>query len=141
MASPTTIRTNLGTRLRSISGLQVYDRWPAVGNLNLPCAVIDMTGSEPEQTFGRGDLTRWDFQLYVLTGTAGGVDQAQKAIDPFLATSSTGGVFGAIAADRTLGGAVDTVFVRGTRDYGLIDLPNTDLMLQGAVIDLEMWAS
>lgn len=142
MANPRTIRANLGTRLKTMSRLggRVYERWPSLGNINTPCAVIDFGGAEPEQTFGRGELTRWDLQVYLLVSVAKGLDLAQDELDPLLATSSTGGIFGAIAADRTLGGAVDTCFVRGYRDHQPIEV-GENLVLYSAVCDLEAWAT
>ena len=135
--TPGTIRAALGTRLRSISGLTVYDRWPS-GGLNPPCAVVAVGPSEPEQVFGRGDLTRWEFPVSVFVAMAPGLDQAQRNLDLYLATSSTGGIFGAIAADRTLGGAVDTVIVRGWRDYEPVEQAPE---LLGATCDLEVWGT
>ncbi len=140
MANPRTIRTALATRLESIAGLKAYRNWPALGNLNVPCVIVDVGEAEPEQTFGRGDLTRWTFPLYVLVNSAGGPEQGQDNLDPYLATSSTGGIFGAIAADRTLGGTVDTVFVKGYRDYDP-QVVDDNLMYQGCIIDLEVWAA
>ena len=137
MASPRTIRTALAARLRSISGLTVHPRWP--NNLIPPCAVIDSDQSEPEQTFA-GTLTRWTFPVQLYVPQAPGFEQAQDTLDALLATSSTGGIYGAIAADRTLGGAVDTVFVKGHRDYGLQELAE-GVYVQAAVIDLEVWST
>src|SRR3990167_1854692 len=99
MANPTALRTGLGVRLKTIAGLTVYNRWP--GQINPPCAVIDMVRAEPEQTFGRGDLTKWDFQIYLFQPLGGGYENAQDRMDILLATSSTGGISGAIHGDRT----------------------------------------
>lgn len=137
MASPATIRDALASRLESISGLKVYPRWPR-GGLNVPCAVIMTPSAEPEQVFGRGDLTRWDVSVHLFVSLAPDAEQAQRHLDPYLATSSTGGVFGAVAADRTLGGAVDTVFDRGYSDYAQQEeLPE----YLGATVNLELWST
>lgn len=139
MSSPKVIRAALATRLKSITGLQIYDRWP--NSLNFPCAVIDVGPSEPLQTLGRGDLTKWTFQVYVLAGMAGDYAQGSDNLDGFLATSSTGGIFGAIAADPRLGNTVDTVFVRNTPgQYNQFEI-NENQSVMGAVIDLETWST
>ena len=140
MANPRTVREALATRLASIQGLKAYRNWPALGNLNVPCAIVDVGAAEPEQTFGRGDLTRWEFPVFLLVNSAGGPEQGQDNLDPFLATSSTGGVYGAIHADRTLGGTVDTCFVKGMRDYDP-QVVDDNLIYQGCVIDVEVWTT
>ena len=138
MANPRTLRTGLADRLKTISGLEVYERWP--GQLNPPCAVVDLVAAEPEQTMGRGDLTRWDFEIDILYPLAGGWENAQDQMDVLLATSSTGGVYGAIHGDRTLGAIAHSTFVKGYRDYGrrVID---ENIELLGATIAAEVWAS
>lgn len=142
MASPAIIRNALATRLDGLSTggkkLQIHRRWP--GQLNPPCAVLLPGVAEPEQTFGRGDLTRWTFDLYLFAPLSGGYDNGQEQLDPLLATSSTGGVFGMIAADRTLGGVVDSVFVQAFRDYDQYPI-SENLDCLGAVVNLEVWAS
>ena len=138
--NPRTLRTALATRLKSIAGLHVYERWP--GQLNPPCVVIDLIDAEPEQAMGRtgSELTRYDFDLNVMQPLAGGWENAQDRLDPLLATSSTGGVFGAIAADRTLGGNVHTTLVKGLpRDYErrVID---ESIEVLAATVNVEVWA-
>lgn len=139
MANPRTIRESLATRLKSISGLTIHDSWPN-SVPNVPCAIIDEIDAEPLQTFGRGDMTRWSMDVWVLTTFAPGVEQAIDNTDPYFATSSTGGIFGAIAADPTLGGAVHYTFVKGFRDFDTINVGES-LTYQGAVASLEMWAT
>ena len=138
MSSPAAIKTALGTRLRTISGLNVYDNWP--DQIETPCVIIRQGEGNPEQTFGRGDVpSRWTMELQLLCTMAPGMSQAQNSLDPYLATSSTGGVFGAIAADRTLAGAVDTVFVKSMRDYDPVSV-GEDVYYMGSVVELECWA-
>lgn len=137
MSSPGAIKTALGTRLRSISGLNVYDNWP--DQIETPCAIIRQGEGNPEQTFGRGDTpSMWMMEVQLLTTLAPGMSQAQTSLDPFLTTSSTGGVFGAIAADRTLGGVVDTVFVKLIRDYDPVAV-GEDVQFMGSLVELECW--
>lgn len=141
MANPKTIKKALGDRMKSIAGLTVYDRWPnSNGNLNLPCAIIQPGAAEHEQVFGRGELTKYAYEVHVFVSAAAGVENGQDNLDPFLATSSTGGIFGAIAADRKLNNTVDTTFIRGYRDYAPIGDEN-QVVMQGAIFDLECWSS
>ena len=137
--NPGTIRTALQTRLKSINGLQVYRTWPN-GPVNTPCAIIRRARAEPEQTFGRGDLTKWAFELYVFTTLAPGYQQAQDNIDRYIATSSTGGIYGAIHADRTLGGTVASTFVKGFSPDDQYDF-GPDVVYQGFVAEVECWST
>jgi len=140
MSSPGIIRTALQTRLATIAGLRIYAQHPS--QLNLPCAILTPVVTEPEQTFGRGDLTRYDLDCTLYTNAAAGLEQAQSFMDPYLATSSTGGVFGAIAADRTLGGVVSTVFVQGLTDYGIEEPdPGGSLAYLRATVRLTVWST
>lgn len=138
MANPTTLRNGLRDRLRVIQGLEVYSRWPS--QLNPPCAIVSLVTAEPEQTMGRGDLTRWDFEVDILQTLAGGWENAQDRMDVLLATSSTGGIYGAIHGDRTLGGIADGTFVRGYRDYGR-RVVDESLEYLGITVEVQTWAS
>ncbi len=140
MASPSVIRTALRTRLLSISGLTVYERWPA-GQVETPCAVIDLPSNEVRQTFGRGDFARWPVEVTLFVGGQAGDDEAQQNLDPYLATSSTGGVFGAIATDPTLGGVVSSTIIKGYRDYNPVTVGDVGLVYRSAVFDLDVWSS
>lgn len=139
MASPAAIRTGLETRLGTIAGLKVYRRWPSQIT-EFPCAIVTRTRSDPEQALGRGDLTRWELEVHLLAKMAPGYETAQDTLDPLIATSSTGGVFGAIAADRTLGGVVHTTFVRGFREDDQDELA-LQLSALTVVAELECWTT
>lgn len=138
MATPTTIRTALQTRLRTIEGLHVYSRWP--NQLNPPCAILDIESGESNQTMGRGDFSKWNITVEVIQPLAGGWENAADRMDKLLATSSTGGVFGALAGDRTLGGVGNVLIKSLPREYTrrVID---ESLEVLAATIGLEVWAS
>ena len=140
MANLRVIRNALGDRLASINGLTVHRRVPDYSQLNVPCVVIGPQRTEPEQTFGRGDLSRYEFDITVMVKGAQGRDAAQDALDTYTATSSTGGIFGAIAADRTLGGVVDHTFVKSMSDYGDIEVTQ-DVMHLGCTYLVECWST
>jgi hypothetical protein len=138
MANPETLASGIVDRLKTISGLTVYNGWP--NQVNTPCVIVDLAGDEPEQTMGRGDLTRWDYDIELLYSLAGGEPNARSQLYPLLATSSTGGVYGAIHGDRTLGGIAYSTFVK----YG--SKPERRFTEEGigilqATIRVEVWAS
>ena len=139
-SSPTSIRNGIKGRLALINGLKIYSRWPS-NIIEFPCAIITRIPSEPAQTFGLGNLTRWDFDVYLLASLAPGYDAAQDTLDPFLAVNatSTGNVYGAIRSDPTLGGAAWATFVIGVREDDQIDLGGTISAL-GAVVEIQAWA-
>lgn len=139
MSNPTALRNGLAVRLRTISSLkQVHTRWPSI--IIPPCAIVTRGVAEPEQNLGRGDLTKWTFELYLFVTGAGGFENAQDLVDPYLATSSTGGIYGAIHADRTLGGVASYTSIKALRedaDWQVAE--NVDFF--GFVADVEVWSS
>lgn len=139
MANPQTLKNGIATRLRTISGLKnVYTEWP--DTIIPPCAIITRGVAEPEQTLGRGELTKWNFEVYVFVTGAGGMKNGQQVSQQFVATSSTGGVFGALVADRTLGGICDAIFIKNFRedtDWQVAE--NVDFF--GYVTDVEVWST
>lgn len=138
--NPKTLRTGIATRLRSITGLLVYERFPGPSP-NPPCAIVDLVAAEPEQTMGRGDLTRFDFTIEILMPLTGGWENAQDRLEPLLATSSTGGVFGAIAGDRTLGGNACACFVKGLPNAYERRALDGGAECLAATVNLEVWAT
>ncbi len=138
MANPLVLASGIVDRLKTIKGLEVYNGWPDV--VNPPCAIVDYAGQEPEQTMGRGDLTRWDFDIELQFSLAGGEANARQRMYPLLATSSTGGVYGAIHGDRTLGGLAGATFVKSySKPERLIREDNVPVLQ--ATIRAEVWAS
>ncbi len=139
MANPAALRNGLATRLKTIVGLKaVYARWPS--QFDYPCAVVGRGAADPEQTFGRGDLTNWRFSVTFLTTLAPGYEDAQDRLNPFIATSSTGGLYGAIHADRTLGGIAAGTFIKSLGEDDQLDL-QADLSVLAYVAELEVWSS
>ena len=138
MSNPRLVREALQTRLRSITGLTVYGTWP--NQPQAPCAILAPSTIEYSQTLGRGDLAKLSTDCTLLVSLAGGYENANDNLDPYLATSSTGGVFGAIIADPTLGGVVSTTFIRAMSGYQQYEI-GPDLAYMGAVISLESWST
>ena len=138
MASPKIVRDALATQLRTISGLTVYPTWP--NNPHPPFAVVEMAAAEHQQTLGRGDFTKWDLDIKVMVSLAPGYEQAQNSLDLYLATSSTGGIYGAIRADGTLGGVVGATFVPSISGYDQYEMGES-LAYMGAIVRCECWSS
>ena len=141
MADIAAIRSGIQTRLKTISALgsHVYDRWPDQIP-DTPAAVVLPSDAEYEQNFGNGRTAKMGFEVYLFVSLAAGYAQAQTKLDPLLATSSTGGVYGAIHADRRLNSLVDKVFVKGHRNYDQVDAGD-GVAYAAAVVDLEVWQS
>lgn len=141
MADVGTIRTALGVRLATISNLTIYDRWPNQSPVNTPCAIVLPTDGEYEQNFGDGRTAKLNFEVYLFASLAPGYEQAQRTLDPLLATSSTGGVYGAIHADRKLVSTVHDTFIRGHRNYDQIGGEDGGPAYAAAVVDVTVWSS
>lgn len=112
-----TVKDGVKTRLETISGLYVLDRWP--DNVIPPCAIVLVEEVVYDNTFGRGG----DGSLFTVRIVVGRVDDAaaQDTLDGYLAGSGSGSVKTAIEADATLSGAVDTCRVERAKRYGVVD--------------------
>lgn len=134
------IRTVIGNTLAGINGLTVYSRWPR-SQPSFPCAIVVRTRTETEQNFGVGNLAMYSYDVHLLASLAGGYENAQDTLDPYLTEStSTGTVYGVLNANRTLGGLVHSLFVRGVREDDQVDI-TPDLAALGVTVELEVWAT
>jgi hypothetical protein len=138
MAEAEVLASGIADRLRTISGLAVYNGWPDL--TNPPCAIIDQAGYEPEQTMGRGEFALYRFDLEVLVPLKGGEANARRILRPLMATSSTGGVFGAIAGDRTLGGVASATFVKAASKPERRTLEDSGIAVLQVTFPLEVWS-
>lgn len=108
--------------------------------MNFPCIIVGRGEAEPEQTLGAGHLTAWRFDLSVFGEPAAKIELAQDRLDPlFAVSSSTGCVFGALAADRTLGGTAHSTFVRRIGEDSQFDI-SENVSVLGAIVEVEVWA-
>ena len=104
---PSTVRTNLKTRLSTISGLKTYDHIP--DSVNVPAAVVGQLDITFDAAMNRGlDTANCTVLLIVgrMSETAG-----QAKLDGYLAGSGSSSVKAAIEGDVTLSGAVQTLRV------------------------------
>ncbi|MFC9088995.1 hypothetical protein [Nocardiopsis dassonvillei] len=122
MASVSAIRRGLATRLKTISGLLVYDF--VRGSVTAPAAVIKpgVAGREAvtfDKTFGRGSDA---LVFVVLLLVAPASDQvSQDSLDAYMDGDGTKSVKAAIEGDETLGGLVSFAHVVSVREYGLVE--------------------
>lgn len=104
---PSTVRTNLKTRLATISGLKTYDHIP--DSVNVPAAIVGQLDITFDSAMNRGlDTANCTVLLIVgrMSETAG-----QAKLDGYLAGSGSSSVKAAIEGDVTLSGAVQTLRV------------------------------
>lgn len=103
MASISTIRDALKTRLATITGLQVYDTVP--GQITPPCAVIRRRRGPSPATLGS---TNHDYTFVVTVITSLADDRAaQDKLDSFLSGTGAASIITAIDGDIDLGSTVE----------------------------------
>lgn len=114
MASISSIRTGLATRLGTISGLRTSAFMP--DNPNPPIAVVMPSSVSYDDTFKRGMQT-YVFNVLVIVGR---VDErtAQSNLDAYVSSTGTSSIKLAIEGDKTLGGVVFDTRVSEMRNYG-----------------------
>ncbi len=110
MTARATVTTAIKTRLdaANITGLQVEPRWPK--QLTPPlqgCVlVVDCTDIEYGLVFGGTDRSRLTVQLHLFVSMAGGLDNADSLLDPFISNTGGASILQAIRADAYLGSTV-----------------------------------
>lgn len=132
MASLSSIRTGLQTRLATITGLNAYDKVP--GTVTTPAAFPMPGPIEFDETMGRGsDLYTFKVRLLVQRSTD---TYAQEDLDAYLAGSGASSVKAAIEGDITLGGVADWTRVTGVPAYG--DVTHAGIDYLGADFNVEV---
>lgn len=116
MASISSIRTGLATRLATITGLRTAATIP--DNPNPPIAIVIPDSINFDDTFHRG-MDTLNFKILVIVGRA---DErtAQNSIDGFCATSGSSSIKAAIEGDKTLGGTAYDCRVTTMSNYGSV---------------------
>lgn len=130
-----TIATGFKGRIQTVAGLYVYTEGP--DTLNFPAAYVDgpLPGTLFERVFGAGSNYR--FQTHVAVGLGNGLAQAQQQIRPYIATTGAQSIIAAILGDPTLGGACQTVLLRGLRENAALKDLN-DVQVWMASIEWEV---
>jgi hypothetical protein len=105
--NPTAVRAGLATALDTIAGLRVFDHVP--DSLAPPAAVIEPVEVVFDEAMVRG-LDLYRAFVLVIVGRMS-ERSASDRLDAYLAGSGASSVKAAIEADKTLGGACDTLQV------------------------------
>ena len=132
MATISSVRTGLRARLATIAGINLYNEWP--DTVTPPAAIIRPVSAEYEQTFG-ADWTSMSLEVLVLVSTKPAIANAEIALEPYISNTGASSVRAAIAGDRTLGGNVRYTFVRGWRNYDVLDVGGFEFL--GAVVEID----
>ncbi len=131
MADVAAIREQIGTALATISGLRVHPDglWP--DTVNPPAACIKPLGNDPMVM--DWSTMRERFEVVVVVRGGGPYESAQKALDPYCASSGAQSVQAALMAG--LGAALNSLT---RREYGVFEIGGA--FLAGAAWDLEVIA-
>lgn len=119
MASLSTIRDGLKTRLATIAGLEVYDVVP--DQANVPCAMVGPPERITFDSVMQRGADEYLIPIRILVNRSD-LGSAQDALDGYLAGAGATSVKAAIEGDVTLGGAVDTTRVKEARNYGAFEV-------------------
>jgi len=118
MASISSLRSGLATRLATISGLRTSATLP--DNPNPPVALISPTSIQFDQAFRKGMQT-YSFTVMVIVGR---VDErtAQNNLDAYCSSTGTSSIKLAIEGDKTLNGVAFDTRVTEMRNYGQVSI-------------------
>lgn len=125
--NPSTVREKLKDSLSGISGMRVLDTVP--DSVNIPTqgamAVVGMLDLTFDFTLNRG-FDSATCSILVIVGRMS-ESAAQDRLDAYLASSGASSVKAAVEADKTLGGAVQTLRVTQATS-GMITVANIDYL-------------
>lgn len=134
MASLSTVRAALASRVDTIPGLTALARMP--GSISPPMAVV-VPGAGTFVTYGDSMSGTVRLSLaVVLYVTYSHQDGSQDALDAYLADSGSQSVMAAVAADPTLGGVVEFAGVTEARNYGIVNVANVDYLSCDLGVDI-----
>lgn len=124
---PSTVRDNMKTALQTVSGLRVLDTLPDSANIptNGALAVVGMLDMTYDFTLNRG-FDSATLSVLVIVGRMS-ESAAQDRLDGYLQSSGATSIKTAIEADKTLGGAVQTLRVTQAVS-GTITVANIDYL-------------
>ena len=115
MASLSSIRSGLSTRLATISGLSVYSYVP--DSIEPPTAVVGVMSS----------VDSYEIPLYLYVSRVD-AELSQDSLDEFLAGSGSSSIKQAIEGDSTLGGVVSSARVVEASNYGVYTINSIDYL-------------
>lgn len=127
------VRDGLKVRLLTIPDLLASTN--PVDALDPPYAVVGEIEVSFDKTFGRGsDELMAKVRVYA---SRADVESGTDLLDDYLAGSGPSSVKAAIEADRTLGGAADTLRVEKADGYGAYAVAGTDYL--GVEFTIRIW--
>ena len=118
MASISSIRSGLATRLATITGLRSGPTIP--DNVNPPYAIIAPSSVDYHRAFSNA-LSTYNFTVTLVVGRVS-ERTAQNSLDVYCSPTGNGSIRVAIEGDRTLGGVVYDTIVTGMRNYGSVTI-------------------
>ena len=125
MASLSSIREGLKTRLATISGLSIYAFVP--DSIEPPTAVVGVMSSlEYDSTMARGSDT-YNIPIYMYVSRVD-AELSQDSLDSYLDGSGSTSVKSAIEGDTTLGGVVSSARVVEASNYGVYTVNSIDYL-------------
>ena len=125
MASLSSIREGLKTRLATISGLSIYSFVP--DSIEPPTAVVGVMSSlEYDSTMSRGSDT-YNIPIYMYVSRVD-AELSQDSLDSYLDGSGSTSVKSAIEGDTTLGGVVSSARVVEASNYGVYTVNSIDYL-------------
>ena len=124
------IREGIGTNLRTISNLRVFEEIP--DTLSPPAAVVSLNSVEYHQAFA-GGLNVFRFTVRVIVGRAA-ERQAQRRLDLYAEPTGARSVRGAIESNRTLSGACQDLIVESMPNIGSITVNESDYLAAEFVV-------
>lgn len=132
---PSTVRANLKTALQSISGLRVFDYVPDSTNVptNNAFAIVGQLNMNYDYTLNRG-FDSATCNIIVIVGRMSEKD-GQARLDGLLQSSGSTSIKAAVEADKTLGGAVQTLRVVSASP-GTITSANIDYLSYQYAVEL-----
>ena len=128
------IRTAMGDALDAVPNLRVRELIPSL--VVPPMAVVQPQQIEYDLNAQNG-LHRYLFTVTVFVVKADD-RAAQLRVDPFVAPTGTGSIKGALEADRTLGGVVNTLQVTNVNNYSSADA--NDVVYLAVDFEVEVFA-
>ena len=134
MATMSQIRAGLADRIATIDRLRVRDYMP--DSVTPPMAVVSPSQVNYDLNAQNG-LTNYSFTVSLIVVRAD-ARSAQLEVDKYIAPTGEYSVKGAIEADRTLGGIVNTVRVTAVNNYTSQDV--NDTLYLALDFEVEVWA-
>ena len=125
MASLSSIRSGLSTRLATISGLSVYAYVP--DSIEPPTAVVGVMSSVDYDSTMSRDSDSYEIPLYLYVSRVD-AELSQDSLDEFLAGSGSSSIKQAIEGDSTLGGVVSSARVVEASNYGVYTINSIDYL-------------